>query len=660
MGCRVKLLALSILAATISKPSDGKVSIKKLESKYSVINEQKDQSSEFLLHDSNFWFDNRNSGCNFTMSGKFISYNLCYGEVILTSTLGIHSVKCSDLAYLVLFGTIHLSSGNCSEILMTNPICEGYPIDGNPMLIPCRTSTRSDTKILLTLAILMSISEIIIFRLIWITKSHKCKNGTAIHRIYSKRIMTFKLESGQSKVKYLKSKEGPPVTGDTVLKQDLVYKYEHFNWKSILLLFLFIHRPTSVDGYNQTAETATFLLSKSGSITLDDFHLTLHDVTYKYILTKEYVTGNWWGNWTTNTDCLYARCNPYGNCPNGGIHGILGEKSSWTKSQNGIVSRYFLRNCRWGNSGCYLTSGCDNVVFNFFWNKNLLSTVYRIGEGTATPDITVSLSKSCSIIGIAPEGSLILPEMSVLNHYDGTWSIGPKASVRSKPVAGMIGDFQLDNNGKMTYDLQSVTFTHGAGSGWGVNTRHGSFSKWIKEYTLLPGQYQSDLYQVKSGFLERIIDVPLEVTISCKPGILKNFHSQSCGGLSFRVTGMIGSKTAVILHISPRIKIPNSFWSGKLPCIEKNVQVDCVSDGVMIKIPWPNECVGNLNLSVVNVAEENGFVDLSESHSAFSNIVSNEKGFFGNLQQLITSAWSSAALLSPPVLLLIGFLIVRG
>lgn len=601
------------------------------------------------LHGSNFWHDNKDSDCGFIKYEKFVHYTKCHKEVVITSTFGYHRVKCEELPYLVLYGTVHMKSGECSEIVKTNDLCEDYPVDGQAMLIPCRKQMRTDTQLIISVALLFMIIELIVLRWFIAVKNHRCPRGKLIHYTWDGTTLVMKLQKEEQKVVYRKRDN----VDTSSVHSNRIINYEKFSVLSLVLLLCFIHKSSEMSIGGDSTDIVNYQLLTNSSLTIGDFHLTLHYSEYKYPLTKLYSTGKWLSSWWWDLDCQYSRCDPYGNCIDGGLHGIMGNKVNVQLRNNRNESYIAIRNCAWGNSKCWLTSGCDNIQAKITWDPDQSVDVYQIEEGFMVPHLTISKSQDCAVIQIRPLASSVLPDLSVIRNKNKAWSIGPTASKRGYPEVSKIGDLQWDSSGNTILQPGVLNFIHSSSTGWSVESAKSGYVRQVQDYRTLPVEYKGDHYSVRDGYLIRVLDSPVDISLACNKGAALTVNKENCGGIDMSVSGMVGSVTAVLFHVQPKFKIPNSSWDGEVPCIDKKVQMDCLSDGILIKVPWPNQCMLDLNLTRVNVVEQSGFIDLSESHSSFSSENSQEKDFFSNFWSLLSNRWTGTFLSMPPILLVV-------
>lgn len=598
------------------------------------------------LHNSNFWVDNHKSICNFKLTGKFIHYDSCFDFVELVSALGHHTVDCKELPYLVLFGCIHLQTGNCSEIIYANEFCTEYPLDGNSLSLPCRKNLRIDTTIFLILAGVTIILQFLYIRFIFAISKHKCINGLIQSYTWTDKEVILKLLKHSDPTVHIikRNKENKR------LDHNAETSYEKFSLIGIILLLFFIHKPEPVSANDYDSEVLNYQIQSNSSLTIGNFHFILHSSEFYYPITKLYSTSTWSYNWTYSLDCQFNRCDPYGTCLNGGTHGILNKKNRLSPDNIEMNDSIILRNCRWGNSKCWLSSGCDNIKVAVNMNRNNIADVYHIEEGFMMPHYSISESNDCKVVQIRPLASLIIPDLSIIHQFNNVWAAGPSASKRNEPELFKIGDFQWDSRNNILVHPNLITFSHSSGSGWSVEGTVSGFERQLKEYKSLPGYYRGDNYHVKDGYLVRVIDSPIDISLLCLGKSIKSLTNESCGGLVFSVSGIIGTATAVFFHVAPKFKIGNHSWNGLVPCIDKFIQIPCKSDGIIIKIPWPNQCIAKLNLSKINVAEQFGFSDITESYSKFSNVIPEERTMSANIGFLLSN-WVTAPFLTTPIIL---------
>lgn len=653
----LKVLALPILVLAVCSRASIVYEKKDFNDVTSHTSESEEGSPGTLnVHNSNFWLDDHNSQCNFVKSGKYIHYRNCFNEVELTSTLGHHTVRCSDLPYLVIFGTVHMRSGNCSEIVVTNDLCEGYPVDGSSFLIPCRRTLRNDTLISIFVLSFIIVLESLIIRWFLITRKHSCKNGKLKTSTWRNHSLVLQLSKPMESVRYAKKSDKDKA--DVVSAKNITY--ETFSIWGLFLLMIFFHHPQKVDGQGMDNNILNFQLLSNSSLSIGDFHLVLHETVYMYPLTKIYYTRNWWFSNKFDVDCSFSDCYPYGDCPNGGIHGVKSGVVRNEEQENPSFEYIPIRNCRWGNSKCWFSSGCDNALVKIWWSRNILAEVYSIEEGFLNPKFSITESRDCKIIQIRPLASLILPDLSVVKAHYKKWTLGPRASKRNEPELYKIGDIQWDNSNNSVMNPELISFSHSPGSGWSVEAPQNGYTTQMQSYLPLPSFYKADYYYVEDGYLKRVMTSPVDISLSCSKESVKFLTSENCGGVDVSISGIVGSMTSVIMHVYPKFKVDMMSWSGRLPCLNKEIQFNCRSDGAMVKIPWPNSCISKLNLSKINVVEQSGFVELTKSHTGFSNTDVSEKSFLGNLTSLFSDWRLGSFFMSPAVILLIGgYLILK-
>lgn len=613
---------------------------------------QKKSDAPKLQHQ--FWADLTVSDCHFALKGRFVHYEKCHEEVSLTSTFGAHTVSCADLPYIVLFGVVHLKSGPCSEILKTNELCEGYPMDGSPFMIPCRKTMRLDSKLVISFLSLCLIVQVCLFRALWILKVHNCVNGKLKSRTMSEGLLIFSLYSPENKVFFSKKFKDEVSVSPRVGN----IKIERFNWKAALLLFLFIHRPTEVQGQVEKKKDLDLTIQAGESINIGQFYFTLINSTTTYEVSQLYRTSDVTVRWTWNTDCQFSRCGGIGECKRGGINGLYSASVLKQVNQSDPRKGFIITNCEWGNSKCLFTSGCDTIRADILYDDKSQLKVYEISGGAHHFNSISTTNDRCRVNRIQPHTDNSNVDVKLVGTLNGKHFLCRHVSDRNLPKAGTMGAIQVNERDEFVIDKDVIRFTHSSSTGFGLDVKHSNNAEWLSKCVKLPGVYQGEHYTLANSQLVKERGSLTTISVECPEHDFDKLSDHGCGGLLYEVSGIHGEMTSVMLHAFPKHSVSNQVWTGILPCTSQETQIDCTSNGVIIRVSWPNTCLESIKLEAENVVINSGFVQPDDYVSSFPKVETFESGFLKNLLNLFSNIPFSLFGISPGVLLIVGLLVV--